>query len=92
MYFKNPVNGYVESVSMPWLWTLLFGCIYFAVKGIWTHFVASLILASCTSGLSWLIYPIFARSIVQTHYLRKGWVLHHGAVRIMGTQFEEQAR
>ena len=74
MTFQNPANGYKEEVSMPGLWTLLFGCFYFAVKGIWTHFVLGFLLAVFTVGLSWLIYPFFATGIMRTHYLRKGWV------------------
>jgi hypothetical protein len=72
--FRNPTNGYTETASAPWLWCLLFGFLYFAVKGIWTHAVASLLLAALTAGLSWLIYPFFARGIVKRHYLRSGWV------------------
>lgn len=70
--FRNPANGYTERVGVPWLWCRLFGCIYFAVKGIWTHAVAALLLALLTAGLSWLVYPFFARSIVERHYLRSG--------------------
>ena len=33
--FRNPANGYVERSSHHGLWTLLFGPIYFAVRGIW---------------------------------------------------------
>jgi hypothetical protein len=72
--FRNPANGYEEDVGMPWLWCLLFGCIYFATRGIWTHALAALLLAIVTFGASWLIYPLFARGIVDQHYLRKGWV------------------
>ena len=32
--FRNPANGYEEEVGTPWIWCLLFGCIYFAVRGI----------------------------------------------------------
>jgi hypothetical protein len=72
--FRNPTNGYTEAVGTPWLWCLLFGCLYFAVKGIWTHAVAALAAALLTFGLSWLIYPFFARAIVEKHYLRSGWI------------------
>jgi len=72
--FRNPANGYEEAVGTPWIWCLLFGCVYFAAKGIWTHAVAALLLALLTFGLSWLIYPFFARQIVETHYLRRGWI------------------
>lgn len=74
MRFENPVNGYIEETNGAPLWCLLFGCIYFAVKGIWTHAFAALLLAIVTAGLSWLIYPFFATQIVRTHYLRRGWI------------------
>jgi len=73
--FKNPSNGYIEEVSRDaWLWVLLFGCVYFAIKGVWTHAIAGFLLAICTCGTSWLIYPLFAADIMKRHYLRKGWV------------------
>lgn len=75
MRFKNPSNGYVEEVTdIAWLWVLLFGTFYFAVKGVWTHAAGSLILALLTGGLSWLIYPFFASEIFRKNYLRKGWI------------------
>ena len=61
------------------------GFIYFAVKGIWTHAIAALLLAILTFGLSWLIYPVFARQIVETHYLVKVRLgLLHGPVGCSG--------
>lgn len=75
MKFQNPSNGYVEEVSsVAWLWVLLFGVIYFAVKGVWTHAFAGLFLAIITGGISWLIYPFFASGIMRKHYLKRGWV------------------
>jgi hypothetical protein len=74
MRFENPVNGYVEEVRYAPLWCLLFGCIYFAVKGVWTHAIAALLLALVTAGISWLVYPFFATEIMRTHYLRRGWI------------------
>lgn len=82
MYFQNPNNGYIEQVSLPFLWTLLFGPIYFAVKGVWTHAVVSFLLAGITAGISWLFYPFFAKRVVQTNYLRRGWLpLSYAEVR-----------
>lgn len=73
--YRNPQNGYTESVSnWAFLWTLLFGSLYFAVKGAWAHVFVSAILAILTVGISWLIYPFFATAIVQSSYLKKGWV------------------
>jgi hypothetical protein len=72
--FRNPANGYTESVNFAFLWALVFGVLYFAVKGVWRHAVISFVLAVCTLGLSWLIYPFFAKSMLRAHYLRLGWV------------------
>lgn len=74
MKFRNPANGYEEEVGPAGLWCLLFGFIYFAAKGVWTHAIASLVLAFCTAGASWLVYPFFAREAVEKNYLRKGWI------------------
>lgn len=71
--FRNPANGYEEKVGYAGLWCLLFGPAYFAVKGVWTHAAASLLLAIPTAGLSWLVYPFFAKQAVATNYLRRGW-------------------
>lgn len=74
MKFKNKENGYVEEASAPWLWTLLFGVLYFAVKGIWSHVVIGFVLGCITFGISWLVYPFFANGIVRKRYLQNGWV------------------
>ena len=75
MKFKNTQNDYIEEVSgLTWLWALLFGGIYFAVKGIWTHAIVGIVLAVPTFGLSWVIYAFFAKNIVRASYLKKGWV------------------
>ena len=72
-HFKNPANGYIESSSVPFLWCLLFGALYFAVKGVWAHFVIYILVALCTAGISMLIYPFFAKSIIYKAYARRGW-------------------
>ena len=75
MKFKNPLNNYIEEISpVTWLFVLLFGCIYFAIKGVWSHAFAGFLLALFTAGISWLIYPFFANEIMRKHYLRKGWI------------------
>lgn len=70
---ENPANGYRERHEHIGLWTLLFGTLYFALKGVWRHAVLSFILAGFTFGLSWLIYPFFARDILKNHFQRQGW-------------------
>jgi hypothetical protein len=72
--FRNPANGYEEDASSSWLWCFLFGPLYFALKGIWTHAAFSAGLAILTCGISWLFYPFFAKSIIRRSYLRKGWI------------------
>lgn len=74
MKFKNPTNGYIVRVSpLCWLWVLLFGGIYFAVNGVWKHFIAGILLAVPTVGISWLLYPFFTPGIMRHHYLSQGW-------------------
>jgi hypothetical protein len=73
MKFQHPSNDYSETASYCGLWCLLFGSLYFAVKGMWGHFVISAILAMCTFGVSWLIYPFCAGGLVRKHYLQRGW-------------------
>jgi PEGA domain len=88
MLFRNPTNNYAEEVSIPGLWTFLFGTFYFIAKGIWTHALLSALLALCTFGISWLIYPFFASGIVRAHYGKKGWVEigpHYFATPLIGT-------
>lgn len=74
MVFENPTNGYRENVSsLTWLWALIFGAFFFAYKGIWRHFVIGIIAGILTAGISWFIYPFFAKRIVTNNYLRQGW-------------------
>ena len=61
MKYKNPANDYTEEISGPlsWLWCLLFGPLYWVVKGVWRHAIAQFILNCATFFLAQLIYPIF---------------------------------
>ena len=84
MQFRNPQNDHVETVTtgLSWLWCFAWTPIYYAVKGIWTHAIASLVLAivigSLTAGIgSWLVFIVYAvmnKGIVRAAYLRKGWI------------------
>jgi hypothetical protein len=73
MRFTNPLNEHVVTVRAPWLWTLLFGPLYMAFHEAWGQALVSFVVACVTVGLSWVIYPFFARRIVRNAYLRKGW-------------------
>ena len=79
MLFKNPTNGYVEdsATTLSWLWVLLFGPLYWAVRGVWTHFVAHFVLAIISFGILHLVYPFFTYSILRKHYLKNGWIPEH---------------
>lgn len=73
--FENPDNGYREEVnSASFFGVLIFGCLYFLIKGAYGHAVISLVLALITFGISNLFYAFGAKSIVEKTYLRKGWV------------------
>jgi hypothetical protein len=48
MRFENPASGYVEDISYAPIWCLLFGFVYFAAKGVWTHAVGGAVLAIST--------------------------------------------
>ncbi|WP_176593505.1 hypothetical protein [Sphingobium sp. EM0848] len=53
MRFQNQMNGYVEVCSAPFLWALLFGPLYFVIKGVWRHVILYFIINSV------LIYTAF---------------------------------
>ena len=73
--FEHPSNGYRVTVSdgACFVWTLLFGGLFFLVRGNVRHFVIGFILGACTLGISWLLYPFFASGILRTMYLERGY-------------------
>ena len=75
--YEHPANGYREvgGTTFSWLWCLLFGFFYLAIKGAWGHAAVALVLAVITLGWSWLAYPFFAKHIVDTSYLKRDWRL-----------------
>lgn len=73
MTFEHPANRHTVRINAPWLWTLLFGPLYFAAHGVWSHVLISFVCAIVTVGLSWLVYPLFAGGFVRRSYLARGW-------------------
>jgi hypothetical protein len=71
----NTVNNHEVNVSNAGLWCFLFGCFYLAYKGVWGHAILAFILACCTCGISWLIYPFFAGKVIIDHYMKAGYKL-----------------
>lgn len=72
--FKNLKTGESSNIGQAGLWTFLFGTFYFMSKGNWLHAVLSLLFALFSAGISWFIYPFFAKKVMRTFYLKKGWV------------------
>ena len=73
MTFHNETTDHTVTCNFCFLWCLLFGFLYFLVKGNWKHALISFIVAWPTMGISWLIYPFFASSVMQNHYREKGY-------------------
>lgn len=73
MKFINPTKNYQEEANSPFLYCLLFGFFYFAYKEVWSHAAISLGAAIVTGGISWFIYPFFAKEAVRKNYLKNGW-------------------
>ncbi len=76
MTFVNTLNHHTVTVRHARLWTFLFGPLYFASHGVWSHAVISLVVAVFTAGVSWLVYSFFAPSILRNAYLTRGWQLN----------------
>lgn len=85
MRFKNPSNGYIEQKSVPALWALLFGGLYFLASGLWAPAVVWVVLAIILYAsmgppatvlmlIVAVVYSVHAPGIVRSAYLRKGWV------------------
>lgn len=79
--FENPQNGYRESVTFgPFVWALLFGPLYYMIRGIWSHAIVLLILTLVLwptiigAMFVWIVWAFLAPIIVANSYRRKGWV------------------
>lgn len=73
--FKHPLNGHVESAysGLSWLWVLLLGPVYWAIRGVWRHAILHFVLAIVTLWLVSVVYAFLTRGILITHYRRSGW-------------------
>jgi hypothetical protein len=40
----------------------------------WGHAIGGAVLVGLTGGIAWLIYALFAKSIIRKYYLRHGWI------------------
>lgn len=71
----NPSNNHRISTDLAFLWCILFGCFYLLYKGLWGHAILAFFLAGVTAGISWLIYPFLAKSLIINHYMKAGYQL-----------------
>lgn len=63
--FRNPANGYeVEVPDTAWLWTLLFGGFYFAVKGVWRHVAVLFMLALLVGAGPPILLPVIGLALL----------------------------
>ena len=75
MKYVNTLNNYetTDGGKFSWLWCLLFGPIYFAVRGNWGWFFLAFFFNLITFGIAALITPFFVYKINRTHLLRSGF-------------------
>jgi hypothetical protein len=83
--FEHPGNGYREAVpSRAWLWMMLFGVIYMAVRGLWRDLgfgllfiiIATLVFwpfGVVVAFVFWIYYVLNATDTLRQNYLRRGW-------------------
>lgn len=69
----NLQTGKKISLHNAGFYCFLIGPFYFLFWGIWAHVILSAAAALLTAGISWLVYPFFAQSIVRNHCLLNGW-------------------
>lgn len=81
MTFQHPTTRYTESASVPVLWALLFGPLYFLFKGAWKHAILYTLLVLITTPtiilpvVIWVLYALAAGLVIKRTYLRNGWTI-----------------
>ena len=68
MTFRNSSNTYMVKTTMPFLWCLLLGPLYFLKHEAWAAAAISLLLAFVTVGISWLFMPFTAAGFIRSSY------------------------
>lgn len=74
MTFRHPLNNYTVTPGIPFLWCLLFGPLYFIKHGAWGQALIVFVVAVGTMGFAWFVLPFFAKGMIRTAYLSKGWI------------------
>src|SRR4030066_254981 len=71
----HPVNDSTEEIWEGFSWPCLFcGFLWYMYKGMWGWGIIALILAVCTFGISWLIFPFFANAQYAKSLLERGYL------------------
>lgn len=73
MRFKDPVNGRTVEIYNPFLWTFLFGPLYWAKHEAWLPVIIGIVVVFLSVGIAWLILPIFAQMALRYGYRARGW-------------------
>ena len=81
--FRNPSNGYRESVTpLSIFGALMLGPIWFALQGVWAHALIHLLGVLALSSfflfwpfliVFWVLYALLAPVLLSRSYLRRGW-------------------
>ena len=71
MIAEHPGSEAKRTILGPlhWLWCFLFGCFYYAAKGMW----GSAVLSFFTLNGLLVIFPIMNKGLVRKHYENLGW-------------------
>ena len=71
----HPINGSTEKIWEGFSWPcLFFGCFWCIYKGMWRWGIITFILAFCSFGISWLIFPFFANEYYAKSLLERGYL------------------
>ena len=82
MKYINPVNNYERDISVPFIWSLLFGPFYMFWHGAWGMAIIHILLTIVTFGafgFGYFIFPLFAAAALHRSYLGRGWKLAEGS-------------
>lgn len=71
----HPVNDSTEKIWEGFSWPCLFcGFLWYMYKGMWGWGIIALILAFCTFGISWFLFPFFANAQYAKSLLERGYL------------------
>jgi len=71
----HPANGFEVPVYEGFSWPcLLVGIFWYISKGMWAMACISAVIAICTGGLAWLVFPFFANKQYTEFLLKQGYI------------------